>query len=348
MRVGISLGSNWALGLPPTRCTVKPEATLSMIEVLIPIWQRVLQVSSVRVDDDFFDLGGDSSLALQLFSEIAQVCDREIPPVTIYQARTITALAALLEQPVPPRFPSLVLLKAGDKKPPVFLAHGLGGTVMDFFQLVRCIESPHPIYGMQARGWDGLDEPLDRVEDMAQFYLDAIRELQPYGPYLLVGFSLGGLVALEMAQRLSANGEKVALLAMLDGYPNIRYLSLGQQIRLATRQAKRRLHALGERRGDAPDQPSFTPAMQRVRNSAELALTRYRPRFYPGKIKFVRAEISSRFPDNAVAVWAHLADKFEVETVPGDHLGMMATHFESLAAVLSRYLEEAFADSRMS
>jgi thioesterase domain-containing protein/acyl carrier protein len=348
MRVGISLGSNWALGLPPTRCTVKPEATLSMIEVLIPIWQRVLQLSSIRVDDDFFDLGGDSSLALQLFSEIAQVCDREIPPVTIYQARTITALAALLEQPVPPRFPSLVLLKAGDKKPPVFLAHGLGGTVMDFFQLVRCIESPHPIYGMQAKGLNGLDEPLDRIEDMAQFYLDAIRELQPYGPYLLVGFSLGGLVALEMAQRLSANGEKVALLAMLDGYPNIRYLSLGQQIRLATRQAKRRLHALGERRGDAPYQPSFTPAMQRVRNSAELALTRYRPRFYPGKIKFVRAEISSRFPDNAVAVWAHLADKFEVETVPGDHLGMMATHFESLAAVLSRYLEEAFADSRMS
>jgi thioesterase domain-containing protein len=348
MRVGISLGSNWPLGVPPTRCNVKPEATFSMIEVLIPIWQRVLQLSSIGVDDDFFDLGGDSSLALQLFSEIAQVCDREIPPVTIYQARTITALAALLEQPVPPRFPSLVLLKAGDKKPPVFLAHGLGGTVMDFFQLVRCIESPHPIYGMQAMGLNGLDEPLDRIEDMAQFYLDAIRELQPYGPYLLVGYSLGGLVALEMAQRLSANGEKIALLAMLDGYPNIRYLSLGQQIRLATRQAKRRLHALGERRGDAPDQPSFTPAMQRVRNSAELALTRYRPRFYPGKIKFVRAEISSRFPDNAVAVWAHLADTFEVETVPGDHLGMMATHFESLAAVLSRYLEEAFADSRMS
>jgi thioesterase domain-containing protein len=329
---------------------VKPEATLSMIEVLIPIWQRVLQLSSVRVNEDFFDLGGDPSLALQLCTEIAQVCDREIPPATIYQARTITALAALLEQPVPPRFPSLVLLKAGDKKPPVFLAHGLGGSVLDFFQLVRCIESPHPIYGMQARGWDGLDEPLDRVEDMAQFYLDAIRELQPYGPYLLVGYSLGGLVALEMAQRLSANGEKVALLAMLDGYPNMRYLSLGQQIRLATRQAKRRLRALGERRGGAPNQVSaaFTPAMQRVRNSAELALTRYRPRFYPGKIKFVRAAISSRFPDNAVAVWAHLADKFEVETVPGDHLGMMATHFESLAAVLSRYLEEAFADSRVS
>jgi thioesterase domain-containing protein/acyl carrier protein len=348
MRVSISLDSNGSLGFPPTRCTVKPEATFSMTEVLIPIWQRVLQLSSVRVDDDFFDLGGDSSLALQLFNEIAQVCDREIPPVTIYQARTITALAALLEQPVPPRFPSLVLLKAGAKQLPVFLAHGLGGTAMDFFQLARCIESHHPIYGMQAMGMDGLDEPLERVEDMAQFHLDAIRELQPYGPYLLVGYSLGGLVALEMAQRLSANGEKIALLAMLDAYPNIRYLSLGQQIRLAMRQAKRRLHALGGAPYQPPVSASFTPAMQRVRNSAELALTRYRPRFYPGKIKFVRAEVSSRFPDNAVAVWAPLADEFEVETVPGDHLGMMATHFESLASVLSRYLEEAFADSRIS
>jgi acyl carrier protein len=73
---------------------VKPEATSSTIEVLTPIWQRVLQLSSIRVEDDFFDLGGDSLLALQLFTEIAQVCDRELPPVTIYQARTIAALAA--------------------------------------------------------------------------------------------------------------------------------------------------------------------------------------------------------------------------------------------------------------
>jgi acetoacetyl-CoA synthetase len=327
---------------------VKPEATLSITEVLIPIWRRVLHSSSIGVNDDFFDLGGDPSLALQLFTEIGQVCNREIPPVTIYQAPTIAALAALLEQPVPPRFPALVLLKAGTKKPPVFLAHGLGGSVLDFFPLVRCIETQHPIYGMQARGLDGLDEPLEHIEDMAQFYLDAIREVQPYGPYLLVGYSLGGLVALEMAQRLSVAGEKIALLAILDGYPNKRYLSLGQRIRLATRKAKRRLHTLGELRGGHSQPPvseSFTPAMQRMRNSANLALTRYRPRFYPGKIKFVRAEIFSGFPEDAAAVWTPLADEFEVETVPGDHMGIMATHFESLASVLSRYLEEAFADS---
>jgi thioesterase domain-containing protein len=317
-----------------------------MIEVLTPIWQRVLQLPSIGVTDNFFDFGGDSSLALQLFNEIAQVCDRELPPVTIYQAPTISALAALLEQPTTPRFPTLVLLKPGAENPPVFIAHGLGGSVMDFFQPVRHIATDHPIYGMQVRGIDGLDEPLERVEDMAEFYLDAIKKLQPRGPYILVGYSLGGLVVLEMAQRLLAHGEKVALVAMLDAYPHIRYLSLAQRVRLIARQGRRGLHSLGNLSGSAPYQPpagvSLTPAMQRVRDSAYLALTRYRPRFYPGKIKFVRAEISSAFPDNAAAVWAPLAEEFNVETVPGDHLGMIATHYESLASLLSRYLYEAF------
>jgi len=325
--------------------SVKPQTTSSMIEVLTPIWQRVLQLPSIGIDDNFFDLGGDSSLALQLFNEIAKVCARELPPVTIYQAPTIATLAALLEQPTTPRFPALVLLKPGSEKPPLFVAHGLGGSVMDFFQPVKHIETNHPIYGMQARGIDGLDEPLASIEDMAEFYLHAIKELQPRGPYLLVGYSLGGIVVLEMAQRLSANGEKVALLAMLDAYPHIRYLSLGQRARLIARQARRGLHSLGNLRGSAPYQSpagvSLTPAMQRLRDSAYLALTRYRPRFYPSKIKFVRAEVNSAFPDDAAAVWSPLAKEFEVETVPGDHLGIIATHFESLASVLSRYLEEA-------
>jgi len=318
-----------------------------MVETLIPIWRRVLQLSSVGVEDNFFDVGGDSSLALELFHEIALSCGRELPPVMIYHAPTIAALAALLEQPITPAVPPLVQLKAGSKEPPVFIAHGLGGSVMDFFQVVKHIQTPHAIHGMQAKGIDGVDEPLDRVEDMAEFHLNAIKEVQPDGPYALMGYSLGGLVALEMAQQLSRNGEKVALLAMLDAYPHMRYLSLGQRVRLALRQAKRGFRSLGNLGGSGPYQPpvgvSLTPAMQRVRASAYLALTRYRPGFYRGEIKFVRAEISSGFPADAAAVWAPLVKDIEVTTVPGDHLGMIATHYESLAAVLSRYLVEAFA-----
>ncbi len=325
---------------------MKPEVTSSIIDVLTPIWQRVLQVTSIGVEDDFFELGGDSLLALQLFTEIGKECDRELPPVTIYQARTILALAALLEQPTTPRFPALVPLKAGSTQPPVFIAHGLGGSVIDFFQPVKLLESDHPIYGMQARGIDGLDEPLESIEKMAAFHLHAIREIQPHGPYALMGYSLGGLVALEIAQQLTRSGEKVALLAMMDAYPYVSFLSLAQRMRLAARQAKRGLRIFKSLRGSGPYQPpagaSLTPAMQRVRNSAYLALTRYRPRFYHGEIKFVRAEILTGFPADAAAVWTPLAESVVVKTVPGDHLGIIANHYESLAAVLSKYLAQAF------
>ena len=336
--------------------------TSAMVEMLTPIWQRVLQVSSVDPEDNFFDLGGDSTLALQLFNEVAQACGRELPPVTIYVAPTIAALAAVLEQPADPRFPPLVLLKDGSAKPPLFLSHGLGGSVIDFFQVVKHIRTPHPIQGMQARGIDGTEEPFDRIEDMAQFHLDAIRRVQPNGPYLLGGYSLGGLVTFEIAQRLTAAGEEVALLAMLDSYPDIRYLSLAQRARLVTRLATRRAtNAMKLPIGDAfslmlrpsrrrslvprvsyrpPIDVSLSPAMQRARERSYLALTRYRPRFYPGKIRFVRAEIPTDFPANPAAVWGHLANKFEVETIPGDHLGIMSTHYEKLASAISRYVKE--------
>ena len=336
-----------------------------MVDVLTPIWQHVLQLSSVDVDDNFFDLGGDSALALELFNEIAQACGRELPPVTIYHAPTIAALADLLEQPTTPRLPPLVLLKPGTQAPPVFITHGLGGSVMDFYQVVKHIQLPNAIHGMQTRGIDGVEEPFDRIEDMAQFYLDAIREVQPHGPYLLIGYSLGGLVTLEMAQRLSESGEKIALLAMLDSYPNIRYLPPGQRIRLLRRlvarhastvvqlpmrealsyilrPSERRQHIPGDHSGRARYQSSgVSPAMQRVRDSAYLALSRYQPRFYRGAIKFVRAQVSTDFPDDPAAVWANLANQFEVETVPGDHLEIITTHFAQLACVLARFVTEA-------
>jgi thioesterase domain-containing protein/acyl carrier protein len=323
----------------------KSEAIFSGIDLLTPIWRHVLQLSSVDITDNFFDLGGDSSLALQLFTEIAKTCGREMPPVTIYQAPTIAALAALLEQPITPRFPALVLLKPGAANPPVFIAHGLGGSVMDFFQPVKHIQTDHAIYGLQTRGIDGVDEPIESIEEMARFYLDAVNKVHPSGPYFLIGYSLGGLVVLEMAQRLTAAGEKVALLAMIDAYPHISQLSLVQRTLLIARQARRGLGSLADFTGGGSYQPPagvlLTPAMQRVRDCAYLALTRYSPHYYPGQIKFVRAVTSSGFPNNAKAVWANLAEEIEVETVPGDHLGMIATHFEELASVLSRYIKEA-------
>src|SRR5271163_714875 len=113
------------------------KSTSAMTDVLTPIWERVLRRPSVGIEDSFFDLGGDSLLAVELFSEIERVCGREMAPVTIYCAPTVAALAAVLDERTAPRFPPLLQLKAGTEKPPIFLAHGLAGTAMDFYQLVK-------------------------------------------------------------------------------------------------------------------------------------------------------------------------------------------------------------------
>ena len=320
----------------------------SAIEVLLPIWQRVLQRSSVELNDNFFDLGGTPLSASKLFDEIARIFARDLPPVLIYAAPTIETLGALIGDPATPRVPPILPMKSGAESSPIFVAHGLGNTLLELSGLAEKIASRHPIYGMQARGIDGVDEPLATIEEMAEFHLEAIRRVQAHGPYFLIGYSLGGLVTLEIAQRLCAGGEKIGLLALVDSYPDKSKISTTQRALLSFRLAK--LHASSLIRstpGSIPLQNAgdIRVATQRVtqqmRDSADLALRRYRPRFYPGRIKFVKAEISTYFPDDPAAVWAHLAEQFDVETVPGDHVGMLTTECETLASVLSRFLNEA-------
>ena len=273
---------------------------------------------------------------------------------------SIASPAALLGQSHQVRVPPLFLLKAGGALPPIFVAHGLGGNVLGLVALATQMQVGHPIYGMQARGLDGFDEPLQRIEDMAEYYFEAITRVQPHGPYFLVGFSLGGLVTLEVARLLSKNGEKIALLAMLDSYPDRRYLSIAQRGRLVMRLGMHRAANLLKASGlrdpltkEAHDRDhnanaavmdeAAALAMKRVTESQYRALRNYRPRFYAGKIKFVRAENCFFLPDDPVGVWAHLAADFEAETVPGEHVGLLTTQVENLASTLSRYVEAAIA-----
>jgi acetoacetyl-CoA synthetase len=346
---------------------VPHEPASTMIEVLTPIWQRVLQRSSIDVEDNFFDVGGSLPLADTLFAEIAHKCGRELPSATICHAPTIAALASLLEQPTLPHFSPFVLIRAGTRNPPVFITHGLAGSVQ-FFELAKHIQTGNPIYGIQAKGVDGREEPFERIEDMAGFYLDALKELQPDGPYILIGYSFGGLVALEMARRLSEAGGNVALLVLVDAYPHPRYLSTAQRLRLIVQRARRHISELKRRpardaisyvvRGldnrlriagihDRRARPSpmsrlsFAQTTARVKEKAYVAFAHYQPRVYRGKVKFVKSERDSYFPADPVPVWANVAAEFEVETVPGGHLDLITTDFENLAAVLTRYVRGA-------
>jgi thioesterase domain-containing protein len=341
----------------------KPGATT--VEALTGIWERVLHRSPIGIEENFFDLGGTDAQADQLFAEIAGVFHRQIPTAAICYAPTICALAALLEQPSLPKFSPLVPLKAGGNLPPVLITHGLGGRA-SFSELAKHIHTDNPIYGIQAKGVDGRDAPLDRIEDMAAYYLDALDGLPPQNSYVLIGYSFGGLIALEMAQRLLASGKHVALLTLIDTYPHPRYLPLAQRVWLEAKRAKfhffdprlrsfrevrsllsrvmrRKLQAVGDESSVTAtvSRFSFAEIIPRVRQRDLLAMRRYRPRFYPGKMKFIRPESNSYLPNDPEKLWKHSAAEFELETVPGDHLGMIGTHFESLAAVLTRDIREA-------
>lgn len=342
----------------------------AIFEALTGIWQRVLQRSNIGPEDEFHALGGTDALADKMFVEIAQALGRQLPAATICHAPTIAALAALLQQPSLPRFSPYVKLKAGTGKVPILIAHGLGGRA-SFSELARHINTEHSIYGIQAKGVDGLDQPHDSIEAMAGFYIDELRKLQPEGAHILIGYSFGGLVALEMAQRLTAEGKNVALLALVDTYPHPRYMPLGQRVTLMAKRIKghisdlrqkplgvgvsqvrgalaQRLHMSEIRNPSSPvsesSRLSFAQTTLRVKQSDLVAMKQYRPQFYPGKISFVRPETSPYLPANPNAIWKKMAAEFEVETVPGDHLGMVARHFESLAEVLTRYVREASAE----
>jgi thioesterase domain-containing protein/acyl carrier protein len=187
---------------------------------LLKIWERVLAVGPVGIDDNFFDIGGHSLLAVRLFAQIEKSFGRNLPLATLFQAPTIRLLAQVLrEEGWTAPWSSLVLLQNGGNRRPFFCVHAAGGNVLEYHELARLLGPDQPFYGLQAQGLDGKQPPHTTIKDMAAHYVKELREVQSEGPYFIGGRSSGGTIAFEMACQLRANGEQVALLALLDSYP---------------------------------------------------------------------------------------------------------------------------------
>lgn len=187
---------------------------------LTRIWEKVLGVRSISVNDNFFELGGHSLLAVRLFAQIEKSFGRDLPLATLFQAPTVKQLARVLrEEGWPAPWSSLVMIQGGTARIPFFCIHAAGGNVLEYYDLARLLGPDQPVYGLQAKGLDGKEEPHTNIKEMAVHYLKEMREVQPEGPYLLGGRSSGGTIAFEMACLLAAEGQQVALLALLDTYP---------------------------------------------------------------------------------------------------------------------------------
>ena len=184
---------------------------------LIKLWEKVLNVRPIGLRDNFFDLGGNSLVAVRLFSEMRKLFGRGFALSVLFQAPTVEKLADIIRKDGwSPQWTSLVPIQAGGSKPPFFCVHGGGGNILLYRELAQHLGADYPFYGLQARGLDGSDEYLTTTEAMAESYLREMRELQPEGPYYLGGFCMGGQVAVEIAQRLVREGQQVNLLFVID------------------------------------------------------------------------------------------------------------------------------------
>jgi amino acid adenylation domain-containing protein len=185
---------------------------------LAALWAEVLGVPRVGIHDDFFALGGHSLLAVRMMSGVKARFGRELPLTALFQGATVEQLAALLRGGGETAATTpLVPVQPQGSRPPFFLVHGIAGTVLRYAALGRALAPDQPFYALRSLGSEAGEEPLGTVEEMAAAYVEAIRGVQPSGPYYLGGWSGGCAIAFEAAQQLVAAGEEVAALVLMDG-----------------------------------------------------------------------------------------------------------------------------------
>jgi amino acid adenylation domain-containing protein len=190
-------------------------------ESLAGIWAGLLKVERVGIYDSFFELGGHSLLAVRLRTAIRKTFDRDIPLVTLFQKATVGQVAELLGQsPSESPHQTVVRIQPEGSGTPFFCVHPVGGNVLCYAALADEMGRDRPFYGLQSPVPDPQKENFLNIEQMASLYIEEVRKVQPDGPYLLGGWSMGGLVAFEMASQFLAAGDTVDLLAMIDTYPS--------------------------------------------------------------------------------------------------------------------------------
>jgi amino acid adenylation domain-containing protein len=342
---------------------------------LAEIWAEILDVRPIGIKDNFFELGGNSLLAIHLISAIERKIGKDVPLSILLTNPVIEDLAQILQNTKVASNSPLIPLQPKGNKHPFFCVHPAGGHVFCYVNLARYLGTEQPFYGLQAQGFNGEQEPLTRVEDMASLYVTAIQSFQPHGPYQIGGWSFGGVVAYEIAQQLQRQGEEVSLLAILDSYVPIildkhkkiddEYLvgvlsrvfgGMFGQDNLVTPDEIESLSV--EEQIDyiidkARKVKIFPPGVERKQNRRILdvlvgtlkATYSYVRQSYPGKVTVFRAREKHIMAPDPTLVWVELfsiiaAKEIEIINVPGNHYSfILEPHVQALAEKLRTQLE---------
>ena len=256
------------------------------------------------------------------------------------------------------------MMKPGNDEPPVFMIPGASGSILQLAPIAAAMTAPMPVYAIRPRGLAEGETPCERLEEMAEHAIGVMRATRPQGPYLLVGYSAGGLVALEMARRLAAAGLDVPLVVLLDTYPSREVWPLSCHAEILARQAAKALWALRQLtlRQAASDigrrvRSLFlyltasgirlvTPpplvaegtdaASRRVHLATFAAGEAYRPSPYSGKVVFLQPEVLPNLePREPRRVWGRFLADLVIRRVPGTHLAMVDDGAAAIAARIS-------------
>jgi len=204
-----------------TRNSTSHQLPRDDIEIrLIRLWEELLHVRPIGIEDDFFALGGHSLLAVQLISRIEQEFGCRLPLASLFRGSHIAALAEQLRQSrEPDQWSPLVPIQPGGSRLPLFCIHPVGGNVLCYYELARSLPADQPVYAIQARGAEGTQPPRSELAALLDEYIAAIRSVQSAGPYQLAGWSSGGVLAYELARRLKELNEEVASVSLFDSRP---------------------------------------------------------------------------------------------------------------------------------
>jgi len=328
---------------------------------LVDLWKEVLSTDHVGVEDNFFDLGGDSLLASAMFIEIEKRFGRLYPLSMLVEKRTIRQLAEVLRDPGSGITHSLVAVKARGSRPPLFIIPGGYGDVLYLRALARHIHPDQPIYGLQAAGKEGKRQYFQRIEETAAQYLMEIAEVQPHGPFLLAGHSFGGYVAIEIARLLKKRNEPVALLAMLDTYPpgerkqapfrdrimihleNLHPLSGRQKLAYARERLDNLILRLSRNPLLAGYFHKAGPLTERAVSYSRVARFSYTPAPYPGTLTLFKASERPWYMTwDPMEAWPkYIAGDIQILPVPGRHDSILfEPYVKDLAAALDRRIEQ--------
>jgi amino acid adenylation domain-containing protein len=188
-------------------------------QMVARIWSEALNIEKIGIYDNFFEIGGHSLMALQIMLKIEKETGLRLPLATFFEHSTIAKMALILHLDGKSiTWDVLVPIKPKGSKMPIYIVHGASLNVLLFNTLAMHMDDDQPVYGLQAKGLNGIDEPFNRIEDMAAYYINAILDKNPDGPYALAGYSFGGIVAYEMARQLKAMNKEVKMLAMFDTF----------------------------------------------------------------------------------------------------------------------------------